>query len=151
VRLVEYREGRDEITASGGQVYNIADYPATRHVLDTQEALQVRVDDPDGDDAELRVPVGTQLVDGEGRIVADLTLPAARVVVARVVATDAPAATVGDRGRCPGFGLEGRQGRNREATNNRSIGRPRGFRAWPRRSLCGRFAANGRRAARGSR
>ena len=52
VMLVEYREGRDEITATGGQVYNLADYPATRHVLDTQEAVQVRVDNPDDDQAE---------------------------------------------------------------------------------------------------
>ena len=37
----------------------------------------------DGDDAELRVPVGTQLIDGDGRIVADLTSPTGRVVVAR--------------------------------------------------------------------
>jgi GTPase len=37
----------------------------------------------DGDDAELRVPVGTQLIDGEDRMVADLTLPSGRVVVAR--------------------------------------------------------------------
>ena len=29
----------------------------------------------DGDDAELRVPVGTQLFDGDGRLVADLTSP----------------------------------------------------------------------------
>jgi len=37
----------------------------------------------DGDDAELRVPVGTQLIDGDGRMVADLTSPNGRVVVAR--------------------------------------------------------------------
>ena len=37
----------------------------------------------DGDDTELRVPVGTQLIDGDGRIVADLTSPNCRVVVAR--------------------------------------------------------------------
>jgi GTP-binding protein len=37
----------------------------------------------DGDDTELRVPVGTQLIDGDGRIVADLTSPNGRVVVAR--------------------------------------------------------------------
>jgi GTPase len=36
----------------------------------------------DGDDAELRVPVGTQLVDAEGRLVADLTTEGGRVVVA---------------------------------------------------------------------
>ena len=37
----------------------------------------------DGDDAELRVPVGTQLIDGDGRVVADLTSPNGSVVVAR--------------------------------------------------------------------
>ena len=37
----------------------------------------------DGDDTELRVPVGTQLVGGDGRMVADLTSPNGRVVVAR--------------------------------------------------------------------
>jgi GTPase len=37
----------------------------------------------DGDDAELRVPVGTQLLDGAGRLIADLTVPASRLVVAR--------------------------------------------------------------------
>jgi diguanylate cyclase (GGDEF)-like protein len=52
VMLVEYREGKEEITATGGQVYHLDDYPATRHVLDTQEAVQVRVDDPDADPAE---------------------------------------------------------------------------------------------------
>jgi GTP-binding protein len=37
----------------------------------------------DGDDADLRVPVGTQVVDAEGRLVADLTTESGRVVVAR--------------------------------------------------------------------
>jgi GTPase len=37
----------------------------------------------DGDDAELRVPVGTQILDEEGNLVADLVAPGARVVVAR--------------------------------------------------------------------
>jgi GTP-binding protein len=37
----------------------------------------------DGDDVELRVPVGTQVLAGEGEIVADLTRPGARVVLAR--------------------------------------------------------------------
>jgi GTPase len=36
----------------------------------------------DGEDAELRVPVGTQVLDGDGRIVADLTTATGRVVVA---------------------------------------------------------------------
>jgi GTPase len=36
----------------------------------------------DGDDAELRVPVGTQLLDSDGRLVADLTTETGRVVVA---------------------------------------------------------------------
>jgi GTP-binding protein len=37
----------------------------------------------DGEDAELRVPVGTQVFDAEGRLVADLAHPDARVVVAK--------------------------------------------------------------------
>ena len=37
----------------------------------------------DGEDAELRVPLGTQVIDGDGRIVADLTTSKGRVVVAR--------------------------------------------------------------------
>ncbi len=52
VMLVEYREGRDEITETGGQVYHLADYPSTRHVLDTQEPVQVRVENPGDDPAE---------------------------------------------------------------------------------------------------
>jgi GTPase len=36
----------------------------------------------DGDDAELQVPVGTQIVDSDGRLVADLTTENGRVVVA---------------------------------------------------------------------
>ncbi|MGH2933935.1 MAG: GTPase ObgE [Gaiellaceae bacterium] len=36
-----------------------------------------------GDDAVLGVPVGTQVLDAEGRLVADLASPAARVVVAK--------------------------------------------------------------------
>ena len=36
----------------------------------------------DGDDAELQVPVGTQIVDSDGRLVADLTTDNGRVVVA---------------------------------------------------------------------
>src|SRR2546423_1965719 len=37
----------------------------------------------DGDDAELAVPVGTQVLDEDGRLVADLAHPGARVVVAK--------------------------------------------------------------------
>jgi GTPase len=37
----------------------------------------------DGDPVELRVPVGTQVVDEEGHLLADLALPAMRIVVAR--------------------------------------------------------------------
>jgi GTP-binding protein len=37
----------------------------------------------DGETVELRVPLGTQLLDGEGRLVADLAVPDGRVVVAR--------------------------------------------------------------------
>jgi GTP-binding protein len=37
----------------------------------------------DGADVELRVPVGTQVVDDDGQVIADLTQPDSRVVVAR--------------------------------------------------------------------
>src|SRR5437016_7114760 len=37
----------------------------------------------DGDDVEIRVPVGTQVADDEGRLVADVTSPVGRVVLAR--------------------------------------------------------------------
>ena len=36
-----------------------------------------------GEDVELRVPVGTQVLDDDGRLIADLAVPAARVVVAQ--------------------------------------------------------------------
>ena len=52
VMLVENRGGTDEITEAGGQVYHLTDYPATRHVLDTQEPVQIRVANPDDDPAE---------------------------------------------------------------------------------------------------
>ncbi len=37
----------------------------------------------DGDDSEIRVPVGTQVLDDEDRLVADLTSPDARLIVAK--------------------------------------------------------------------
>lgn len=52
VMLVEHSRGREKITATGGQVYHLADYPRTRHVLESQEAVQIRVADPDADPAE---------------------------------------------------------------------------------------------------
>jgi diguanylate cyclase (GGDEF)-like protein len=52
VMLVEYIHGRDEITVGGGTVYPLGQYPLTRRVLETQQAEQVRVSDPDADPAE---------------------------------------------------------------------------------------------------
>ncbi|HEX2505878.1 MAG TPA: sensor domain-containing diguanylate cyclase [Gaiellaceae bacterium] len=52
VMLVEYIQGRDEITVGGGAVYPLAEYPLTRRVLETQAAAQVRVSDPAADPAE---------------------------------------------------------------------------------------------------
>jgi diguanylate cyclase (GGDEF)-like protein len=52
VMLVEYRHGTDEITERGGQVYHLSDYPMTRHVLDEQVAVQIRVENPEDDRAE---------------------------------------------------------------------------------------------------
>jgi diguanylate cyclase (GGDEF)-like protein len=50
--LVEYLEGSNEITEEGGQIYHLADFPATRQVLETQEPIQIRVSNPDDDPAE---------------------------------------------------------------------------------------------------
>ncbi|MGH3023560.1 MAG: diguanylate cyclase [Gaiellaceae bacterium] len=52
VMLVELHHGRDEITERGGRVYHLADFPATRHVIEAQESVQIRVDNPDDDPAE---------------------------------------------------------------------------------------------------
>jgi diguanylate cyclase (GGDEF)-like protein len=52
VMLVDYIGGRAKITPEGGEVYPLADYPATRQVLETGEAMEVRVSDPDDDPAE---------------------------------------------------------------------------------------------------
>ena len=56
-----------------------------------------------GEDVELRVPVGTQVLDVDGRIVADLAHPGARVVIAR--------------------GGEGGRGNARYATSTRQVPR----------------------------
>jgi diguanylate cyclase (GGDEF)-like protein len=52
VMLVEHLEGSDEITEEGGQVYRLSDFPATRHVLDAQEPVQIRVSNKHDDPAE---------------------------------------------------------------------------------------------------
>jgi diguanylate cyclase (GGDEF)-like protein len=52
VMLVEHLEGSDEITEEGGQVYRLSDFPATRHVRDAQEPVQIRVSNKHDDPAE---------------------------------------------------------------------------------------------------
>ncbi|HEU4449039.1 MAG TPA: sensor domain-containing diguanylate cyclase [Gaiellaceae bacterium] len=52
VMLVEYRQGEEQITERGGRVFALADFPATRRVIDSQEPAQIRVADPDDDPAE---------------------------------------------------------------------------------------------------
>jgi diguanylate cyclase (GGDEF)-like protein len=52
VMLVDYVDGRTNITAEGGEVYPLADYPATRQVLETGEAMAIRVSNADDDPAE---------------------------------------------------------------------------------------------------
>lgn len=52
VMLVEYIQGRDEITVGGGTVYPLGQYPLTRRVLESQEAAQVRVSDESADRSE---------------------------------------------------------------------------------------------------
>jgi diguanylate cyclase (GGDEF)-like protein len=55
VMLVEYLQGKDEITVGGGQVYPLGDFPATRRVLETQEPAQIRVSNEEDDPAERRL------------------------------------------------------------------------------------------------
>jgi len=52
IMLVEYLEGTNEITEEGGQIYRLADFPATRQVLETQEPIQIRVSNENDDPAE---------------------------------------------------------------------------------------------------
>jgi diguanylate cyclase (GGDEF)-like protein len=52
VMLVEYLQGEDAITETGGQLYRLSDFPATRQVLETQEPAQIRVSNPDDDPHE---------------------------------------------------------------------------------------------------
>ncbi|MDP8956869.1 MAG: sensor domain-containing diguanylate cyclase [Actinomycetota bacterium] len=52
VMLVDYVGGRAQILPDGGEVYPLADYPATRRVLESGEAMEVRVSNPDDDPAE---------------------------------------------------------------------------------------------------
>jgi diguanylate cyclase (GGDEF)-like protein len=52
VMLVEHLEGANEITEEGGRTYRLADFPATKQVLETQEPIQIRVSNPADDPAE---------------------------------------------------------------------------------------------------
>ena len=52
VMLVEYLEGSNEITEEGGQIYRLAEFPATKQVLQTQEPIQIRVSNESDDPAE---------------------------------------------------------------------------------------------------
>jgi diguanylate cyclase (GGDEF)-like protein len=52
IMLVEYFEGANEITEEGGQIYRLVDFPATKHVLETQEPIQIRVSNESDDAAE---------------------------------------------------------------------------------------------------
>jgi GTP-binding protein len=77
----------------GGDVVVVAD-PALRDLSSLRRIRRVaagrggngrgsRKHGADGDDAEIRVPLGTEVRDAENVLAADLTLPGARVVVAR--------------------------------------------------------------------
>jgi diguanylate cyclase (GGDEF)-like protein len=61
VMLVEYVQGSEEITEAGGEVYALADFPATRRVLESQEPAQIRVDNPEDD------PCERELLEGRGQ------------------------------------------------------------------------------------
>ncbi|HEX2044036.1 MAG TPA: sensor domain-containing diguanylate cyclase, partial [Gaiellaceae bacterium] len=61
VMLVEYLQGSEEITEAGGEVYALADFPATRRVVESQEPVQVCVANPDDD------PFERDLLEGRGQ------------------------------------------------------------------------------------
>ena len=78
---------------SGGDVIVIAD-PALRDLSTLRRTRKVsagkggggggsRKHGADGEDVEIHVPLGTQVLDADGRLVADLTSPDARLVVAK--------------------------------------------------------------------
>jgi diguanylate cyclase (GGDEF)-like protein len=52
VMLVESIQGSDEITEMGGEVYELADFPATKKVVETQTPIQIRVANPGDDPSE---------------------------------------------------------------------------------------------------
>ena len=52
IMLVEHFEGANEITEEGGQIYRLADFPATKQVLETQEPIQIRLSNENDDPAE---------------------------------------------------------------------------------------------------
>ncbi len=52
IMLVEHFEGASEITEEGGQIYRLADFPATKQVLETQEPIQIRLSNENDDPAE---------------------------------------------------------------------------------------------------
>ena len=113
----------------GGDVVLVAD-PSLRDLSSLQRrrwikaqrragtARGARKHGADGDDVEVRVPVGTQVFTGDGDLIADLAHPGARVVLAkggrggrgnaRFVSLDAPGAAL--RG--------GRRRRARSATSS---------------------------------
>lgn len=77
----------------GGDVVLLAD-PTLRDLSSLRRVKQLRAGrggsgrgtrkhGADGEDAQLRVPVGTQVRDGEGRLIADLTTPDAQLVIAK--------------------------------------------------------------------
>jgi diguanylate cyclase (GGDEF)-like protein len=52
VQLTEYVSGEDQVVVPDDTVYPLADFPATRQVLDTQTPMQIRLSNPDDDPAE---------------------------------------------------------------------------------------------------
>jgi diguanylate cyclase (GGDEF)-like protein len=52
VMLLEHLSGTAEVTRDGGTLYSLEDYPATRHVLETQMPMQVSVSNLDDDESE---------------------------------------------------------------------------------------------------
>jgi GTPase len=77
--------GGDVVVAVDSSLRDLSAFRRVRHVKAGRggSGRGSKKHGADGQDAELRVPLGTQVLESGGRIVADLTTPNGRVVVAR--------------------------------------------------------------------
>jgi GTP-binding protein len=78
-------DGGDVVFVADAHLRDLSSYQRRRLIKAPrgENGRGARKNGAQGDDAELRVPVGTQVFDDEGGLIADLAHPGARVVIAR--------------------------------------------------------------------